>query len=90
MAKKILIIDNGHGTETKGKQSPDGILREFDNNRLITRELSKLLTTKGQKHFVLFRQWLNESITVVDDFTLLSRQQTANSFIHLNNPMTTC
>lgn len=86
MAKKILIIDCGHGTLTKGKQSPDGSLREFDNNRLITCELAKQLTTKGQKHFVLFRQWLNSSISVVDDFSLLARQQTANSFIHLNNP----
>ncbi len=83
--KKTLIIDCGHGTATIGKQSPDGTLREFDNNRKIVQVLSKTLTVKGYKHFVLFRQWLNEAMLTVPDFSLSSRQQVANSFVHTNN-----
>jgi N-acetylmuramoyl-L-alanine amidase len=84
--KKIVIIDCGHGSLTRGKQSPDGSLREFDNNRLITIALSKLLNRQGYKHFVLLRQWLNPTIKVVDDISLGTRQHIANSFIHLANP----
>lgn len=43
------------------------------------------MSAKGYKHFVLFRQWLNTAITNVPDFSLSSRQQTANSFVHTNN-----
>ena len=30
-----ILIDNGHGIETPGKRSPDGVLREYAWNRLI-------------------------------------------------------
>ena len=32
---KRVLIDNGHGLNTPGKRSPDGVLREYEYNRLI-------------------------------------------------------
>ena len=30
-----ILIDNGHGIDTKGKRSPDGQLLEYAQNRLL-------------------------------------------------------
>ena len=30
-----ILIDNGHGIDTPGKRSPDGVLREYAWNHLI-------------------------------------------------------
>lgn len=46
MVKKILI-DNGHGIGTKGKRSPDGLLREFRYCREIAREVVRRLRALG-------------------------------------------
>ncbi|MDE7402399.1 MAG: N-acetylmuramoyl-L-alanine amidase [Muribaculaceae bacterium] len=35
-----ILIDNGHGAETRGKQSPDGKLREFSYTREIARRIA--------------------------------------------------
>ena len=32
-----ILIDNGHGIDTKGKRSPDGRLLEYVQNRLLAR-----------------------------------------------------
>lgn len=32
---KQVLIDNGHGVNTPGKRSPDGLLREYEFNRTI-------------------------------------------------------
>lgn len=32
---KLIAIDDGHGMETAGKRSPDGVLRENDFNRAV-------------------------------------------------------
>ena len=38
-----ILIDNGHGIETPGKRSPDGLFREYLYNRIIaTRVVSEL------------------------------------------------
>lgn len=42
--KPYIIIDNGHGTDTAGKQSPDGLLREWEWTRHSARLLSGMLT----------------------------------------------
>lgn len=43
MDAKIILIDNGHGAETKGKQSPDGLLREYSwTRRIAVRIVAKL------------------------------------------------
>ena len=35
MVMKRVLIDNGHGINTPGKHSPDGLLREYEFNRTI-------------------------------------------------------
>lgn len=38
----IVILDNGHGNNTPGKRSPDGVLREY----AYTREIARLIKEK--------------------------------------------
>lgn len=42
-----IWIDNGHGAGTKGKQSPDGRLREYAYARDIARRVADALKKKG-------------------------------------------
>ena len=42
-----ILIDNGHGIETPGKRSPDGVLREYAWNRLIAARIVSALTDLG-------------------------------------------
>lgn len=42
-----ILIDNGHGTDTLGKQSPDGRLREYEWTRDIARRLETALKANG-------------------------------------------
>lgn len=42
-----LLIDNGHGSTTPGKRSPDGRLREYKYCREIAREVVKRLRAQG-------------------------------------------
>jgi len=46
MTMKILI-DSGHGSNTAGKRSPDGRLREYAYAREIARRVEKELQTQG-------------------------------------------
>ena len=43
----IVLIDNGHGSDTAGKQSPDGRLREYAYAREIAKRLEKALQEIG-------------------------------------------
>jgi N-acetylmuramoyl-L-alanine amidase len=43
----IILIDNGHGADTKGKCSPDGKLREYKYARQIAVEVEKELKSLG-------------------------------------------
>lgn len=43
----IILIDNGHGCDTDGKYSPDGMLREFAWARQEARMLAEMLRLKG-------------------------------------------
>ena len=43
----IILIDNGHGDNTPGKQSPDGRLREYAYTREIAKRVVKCLQCKG-------------------------------------------
>lgn len=46
--KKLKIaIDAGHGKETAGKRSPDGLLREYEFNRDVAQRLKGHLTRHG-------------------------------------------
>ena len=42
-----ILIDNGHGINTPGKRSPDGVLREYAWNRLIAGRVVSALTDLG-------------------------------------------
>lgn len=41
------LIDNGHGIDTPGKRSPDGVLREYAWNRMISGRVVSALTDLG-------------------------------------------
>lgn len=43
----IVLIDNGHGSNTSGKCSPDKSIREYKYTREIAAELEKQLKNKG-------------------------------------------
>ena len=42
-----IFIDNGHGIETPGKRSPDGLFREYQYNRLIASRVTAELLDCG-------------------------------------------
>lgn len=42
-----ILIDNGHGSNTSGKRSPDGKLREYAWAREIAKRLESALKAKG-------------------------------------------
>lgn len=42
-----ILIDNGHGFDTQGKQSPDGRLKEYAFARDIAKRVVKCLQCKG-------------------------------------------
>ena len=44
---KIIILDNGHGQETPGKRSPDGLFREYRWTRMFVKRLKEKLETCG-------------------------------------------
>ena len=42
-----ILIDNGHGIQTKGKRSPDGKLLEYAYTRELARQIVKILQYRG-------------------------------------------
>ena len=42
-----ILIDNGHGIQTKGKRSPDGKLLEYAYTRDLVRQIVSTLKTRG-------------------------------------------
>ena len=42
-----ILIDNGHGIQTKGKRSPDGTLLEYAYTRELARQIVKILKSRG-------------------------------------------
>ena len=43
----IILLDNGHGSDTPGKQSPDGFFREYAYNRYLAFLIRERLITLG-------------------------------------------
>ena len=43
-----ILIDNGHGIDTKGKRSPDGRLLEYAQNRLLAGRIVTALPARGR------------------------------------------
>ncbi|MBE6241140.1 MAG: N-acetylmuramoyl-L-alanine amidase [Bacteroidales bacterium] len=42
-----ILINNGHGIQTKGKRSPDGTLLEYAYTRELARQIVKILQYRG-------------------------------------------
>lgn len=67
----IVLIDNGHGDNTPGKRSPDGIIREYKYTREIAAEVQRQLQERGYQAQLL--------VPEVNDISLGTRCNRANS-----------
>lgn len=43
----MILLDNGHGENTPGKRSPDGVFREYLFNRDIAQKVERELRSRG-------------------------------------------
>ena len=66
----IVLVDRGHGIETLGKRSPDGVLREWKYCHEIATEVVKRLKTMGYNAQML--------VTEENDISLGTRCKRAN------------
>jgi len=67
-----ILIDNGHGAETKGKRSPDGTLLEYKWCREVANMVCDLLQAEGYKAKLL--------VPETTDITLNERCRRANLY----------
>lgn len=70
-----ILIDNGHGVETRGKRSPDSRLREYAWTRALARRIADLLKDRGHRAQLLVPE--NE------DVPLSERVRRANEITRL-------
>lgn len=73
----IVILDNGHGENTPGKQSPDGKLREYAYAREIVKGINETLIEKGYNSQIL--------VPELTDISLGERVKRANQIYKNNN-----
>ena len=66
-----ILIDNGHGIQTKGKRSPDGKLLEYSYTRDLARQVVKILKSRGYDSELL--------VPEDDDISLSERVQRINA-----------
>jgi len=66
-----ILIDNGHGSNTAGKRSPDGLLREYKYARLIAKRVVEDLKGMGYD--------AEQLVTEELDIKLESRTKRANA-----------
>lgn len=69
----IVLIDNGHGNNTKGKCSPDGNFKEYKFNRIIADMLHKELSYNNIESFIIVPEEI--------DIPLKERCNRVNSFV---------
>lgn len=74
--KALVILDNGHGIDTPGKRSPDGVLREYAYAREITKRLKASIENAGYDACIL--------VPEENDISLSKRVARADS-IYLQN-----
>ena len=69
-----ILLDNGHGIDTKGKRSPDGRLLEYAQNRLLAGRIVSALQARG----------LDASLLVPEekDVSLFQRCDRVNRFCY--------
>ena len=65
-----ILIDNGHGIQTKGKRSPDGTLLEYAYTRELARQIVTTLKSRGYDSELL--------VPEDDDIPLSERVRRAN------------
>lgn len=65
-----ILIDNGHGADTKGKRSPDGLLLEYKYAREIAGKIVEELQAKGYDAELL--------VPEAEDIPLAERTRRAN------------
>lgn len=63
MKKLLVILDNGHGCNTKGKRSPDGRLMEWKWARDFVYKLNLALKEKGIQTHILVPEDVDVSLT---------------------------
>ena len=66
-----ILIDNGHGIQTKGKRSPDGTILEYAFTREIARQVDTELKNKGYDSELL--------VPEDDDISLSERVRRTNA-----------
>lgn len=67
----LILLDSGHGQETKGKQSPDGNLKEYAYTREIVKRIYDSLLNLGYNPHIL--------VPEKEDIPLNNRVKRANS-----------
>lgn len=73
---RLVIIDPGHGCDTAGKCSPDGILREWQFSRALAALLAEALAAKGISSIIL--------VDEDEDVSLAERCRRANAIARAN------
>lgn len=66
-----ILLDNGHGIETPGKRSPDGLFREYEYNRIIASRVTAELLDCGYDASLL--------VPEISDVPLAERCSRANA-----------
>lgn len=72
MRKILILIDNGHGVDTAGKRSPDGVLLEYKYAREIARDIVGKLKQLGYESELL--------VTEENDISLQERCRRVNEY----------
>ena len=67
-----ILIDNGHGIQTKGKRSPDGTLLEYAYTRDLARRIVATLKARGYDSELL--------VSEEDDIPLQERVRRTNAY----------
>lgn len=73
----IIILDNGHGSNTNGKQSPDGKLMEYAYSREIVQRVYTSLKDLGYNPYIL--------VPETTDIPLNIRVKRVNQLCNTNN-----
>lgn len=71
--QKVVILDNGHGIDTPGKKSPDGLFLEWEWTRMFVKKLKAELELLGYLVFVI--------VPEDEDIKLSERTRRANNII---------
>ena len=72
MRLPIILIDAGHGKETPGKRSPEGLVREYAWARKIAKRLVEAFRAAGQDSF--------EVTPEEQDISLQKRAERVNAY----------